>query len=798
MIRAPLMARIYEVLEPRRALLLAATLTLLLLLGAGMLRMRVSENILAMLPDQAQGLFADFELLHRAPFLHKALVTVSAESDAAVPDLTTAARNLAAALTDATNGQTRGLFTRVECGPPAEAGPGTLTALLANQPNYATPESLRALEARLAPEAVRESLRRDWARMNGPEGWAMKDLLRLDPLDFRATALQRIAAANLLPGIRLRDGVFVSADGRHALLVAETPIDITDSSGSDRLLRAFAATAKTTLPEGFTATIVSGHLYAQANAAAIKSDMRLIMVVSSVSLVAIFLLFLRSLQAGWVLLIPLGALCAGGVAVSLTYADVSGITLGFGGVLLGISVDYGLHAFIALKQGGESRAALLARVSRPVLLGAATTMAAFGVLLLSDLPAQRQLAVFSLAGLAMALLLALVVLPHLVSPSPLKRFPLPDFAGLAQKRRSFVLLLGLGLLAMAAWQARSIHFDGNLRALGLASQAIDAAETRVRETWGDVRGKALVLVQGDSLEQALEANDRLYAGLRGGLPSGQVVSLAALLPAASTQAASRELWRSFWENRGPEVLRTVHAEGRALGFSERAFEPFRNLVATAPAPLTAERLRALGLERMIEGLILPPHNSTEPWGVLTLAPDTDEAARLTAEASQGQARFVSQSRFGRDLGQALRDDFVRFLLLACLGVGLILLIALRSPRRVLLVMTPVLTGVACLLTVMGLGGMSFNLYNMAATILIIGLGVDYGVFMLERLERRTDLGTERAVLLSGLTTLAGFGSLALASHPALNSIGLTVLVGMAGTLPGALLLLPALARSRHD
>ncbi|MEG6552159.1 MMPL family transporter, partial [Desulfocurvibacter africanus] len=287
-------------------------------------------------------------------------------------------------------------------------------------------------------------------------------------------------------------------------------------------------------------------------------------------------------------------------------------------------------------------------------------------------------------------------------------------------------------------------------------------------------------------------------GLRGGLPSGEVVSLAALLPAESTQAASRERWNAFWENRAPALLKVLHEEGRALGFSKQAFDPFRNLITLDAAPLSAEGLHALGLERMYEGLLLPPQDTGKPWGVLTLAPDTAEAARLTAEASQDQARFVSQSRFGRDLGQALRDDFVRFLLLACLSVSLILLIALRSPRRVLLAMTPVFAGVAGLLTVMGLGGMSFNLYNMAAAILVIGLGVDYGVFMLERLERRTDLGTEHAVLLSGLTTLAGFGSLALASHPALNSIGLTVLVGMAGTLPGALLLLPALARSQHD
>jgi len=80
--------------------------------------------------------------------------------------------------------------------------------------------------------------------------------------------------------------------------------------------------------------------------------------------------------------------------------------------------------------------------------------------------------------------------------------------------------------------------------------------------------------------------------------------------------------------------------------------------------------------------------------------------------------------------------------------------------------------------------------------LILGLGVDYGVFMVMRGE--VDLGTEKAVLVSGLTTLAGFGALALAAHPALHSIGVTVLLGIGGAVPAALLVIPALSGPRKD
>ena len=57
--------------------------------------------------------------------------------------------------------------------------------------------------------------------------------------------------------------------------------------------------------------------------------------------------------------------------------------------------------------------------------------------------------------------------------------------------------------------------------------------------------------------------------------------------------------------------------------------------------------------------------------------------------------------------------------------------------------------------------------------------------------------TARAVLLAGLTTLAGFGALVLARHPALHSIGLTVLLGIGAAMPTALLVIPALRRNEE-
>jgi predicted exporter len=58
-------------------------------------------------------------------------------------------------------------------------------------------------------------------------------------------------------------------------------------------------------------------------------------------------------------------------------------------------------------------------------------------------------------------------------------------------------------------------------------------------------------------------------------------------------------------------------------------------------------------------------------------------------------------------------------------------------------------------------------------------------------QQEDNLASSRAVLVSGLTTLVGFGALVLAKHPAMYSIGLTVLLGICAAVPTAVLVIPA-------
>jgi predicted exporter len=97
-------------------------------------------------------------------------------------------------------------------------------------------------------------------------------------------------------------------------------------------------------------------------------------------------------------------------------------------------------------------------------------------------------------------------------------------------------------------------------------------------------------------------------------------------------------------------------------------------------------------------------------------------------------------------------------------------------QAVVLLIPPVFAGALALIIISVLGN-SLNLFNFLAMILVLGIGIDFTLFLAEaRGDRRI---TMFAITLSALTTMLSFGLLSLSSTFAVHSFGITVLIGIA-------------------
>jgi hopanoid biosynthesis associated RND transporter like protein HpnN len=145
----------------------------------------------------------------------------------------------------------------------------------------------------------------------------------------------------------------------------------------------------------------------------------------------------------------------------------------------------------------------------------------------------------------------------------------------------------------------------------------------------------------------------------------------------------------------------------------------------------------------------------------------------------------------------LRDAYVQAAWYSLAAIALMVLLHFRSLVAVILALIPVAIGTLWLAGLMGVMGVPINLANIMTLPLVIGIGVTNGIQILNRYAEEGTPGilsrsTGKAVLVSGLTAISGFGSLILAQHLGIRSLGIIMATGIATCMIAALTFLPAL------
>lgn len=145
----------------------------------------------------------------------------------------------------------------------------------------------------------------------------------------------------------------------------------------------------------------------------------------------------------------------------------------------------------------------------------------------------------------------------------------------------------------------------------------------------------------------------------------------------------------------------------------------------------------------------------------------------------------------------LKDSYITAAWYSLAAIAVMVFFHFRSLLAVVLALIPVGLGTLWLVGLMGWHGEPFNPANIMTLPLVIGIGVTNGIHILNRYaEERTPnilaRSTGKAVLVSGLTAIAGFGSLILAQHRGIHSLGFIMAVGIAMCMIAALAFLPAL------
>ncbi len=188
--------------------------------------------------------------------------------------------------------------------------------------------------------------------------------------------------------------------------------------------------------------------------------------------------------------------------------------------------------------------------------------------------------------------------------------------------------------------------------------------------------------------------------------------------------------------------------------------------------------------------------------LIQVYPKEDVWQREKQEAFVQQLRTVDENVTGTpvqllEYTKLLKDSYEEAAWYSLGAIAILVFIHFRSLTCVVLALLPVGIGAIWMVGFMGWTGILFNPANIMTLPLVIGIGVTNGIHILNRFAEEHNpsilaKSTGKAVLVSGLTTIAGFGSLILAKHQGIESLGYVMAVGTATCMTAALTFLPAL------
>lgn len=659
------------------------------------------------------------------------------------------------------------------------------------------PETLRTYRYLLSPTLdtqpldasfLKQALQERVQDLGLPAAAMVEPLLPSDPtLEtlVLAEAWQPVAAPQ-----RLHE-VWFDAAGKEALMVAQTRSAGFDPSAQQAAVDAIGAAFESTrVRSGVQLTLTGPGAFSVEIGSRTAAEAQAIAGIGSAGLVLLLLLAYRSLRTVLLGALPLATAALAGLgAVVALFDSVHGITLAFGFTLIGVAQDYPVHLFSHQRVGLAPHDS--ARGLWPTLAtGVASTCIAYLTFFASGVDGLRQLAVFTIVGLAVAALCTRMLVPPLLAPVTRDAADSPRLARMQDwidrlPRPSW----SLGLLALAAALVLALapgpFWQNDLSRLTPVPADAMARDLRLRDALGAPDVRYVIAVRGTDIEAALQASERLVPALDRLVAEQKVdgYELAArTVPSAATQLARQAKLPD------EATLRSMLDEVLADSpFRADAFEPFIEDVGTArsAAPLRPQDLAGTPLESRVGGLLLG--GGPQVTALVSVTGLADPAAVGAAAAAQG-AELMDLKQASESLVAQYRERVLAALGLAALLLLATVWIALRSWQRVWRVALPMALTTLLILAVLRAFGVELNLFHLVALILAAGLGLDYALFFEHAGDARAQqLRTLHAVLVCSASTLLVFCLLSFSTIPVLRAIGTTVALGVFGNFVLALL-----------
>jgi predicted RND superfamily exporter protein len=709
---------------------------------------------------------------------------------------------------------------------------------------YLSDSEFEAARHRLTRSEMVEQLRQDEAMLAvpGPMAGAIAKSLVNDPLRLREFIAKRFASFAPFRTYQNSDA-FLSPDGRSLLIRIAGTRPPSDLAFCRKITSTLSALAQQVNVDQLSLEFSGAYPIAAQSERSIRKDSIFGVIGSVACLAALFVVaFRRPLPLFSVTFAPvaMGVLYGFGI-YALTTHSISPFTGIIGAMLAGIGIDYAIFYVVHYQQRRSNGRASVDTAGDTVstiggaLLGAwVTSVVGFVAIGFASIPALRDFSVLGSLGLAGALLGTVIILPALLvlsdrgkgkaeSPRGLRISIRPLLAWIDRHAKLCITCSTSILLAAIvglAWAGPWLGLETDPTVMHPRPNPPLDAEVHIAERMGSAPDSLIIHLRVDSPEKLLalahRVDERLASPAAKTVGVAATFSLATLLPDPAVVSKRLDRVGAAYAQRVTADFDSAVAQS---SFNAKSLESYRRFLTILLTPASAPGVHELVPYTQLSKTFLPrqPGSGAAPTEAITLV-----FLRQTLDQRDARQSCIANVRsllkdlpgatptgmgvLSLDTEATIRRDLPRLIFAAISICAVYLMLHFRSVPYAVLAMLPTFFSLVSLLVIAKLAGARMNVANMISIPLLIGVDVDYGIFLVSVIRsstNRADLlqratASSQAVILCAASTLLGFGSLAFTSVPAVRSLGIAVAIGVVTCAAATLfLLLPLLLWMRE-
>jgi len=685
------------------------------------------------------------ELLQQTPFSNKLFVVVSA------PD------------TDTLNSAVETVKDKLkDCSGISESQKTDKNFILSyyyNLPYLWTEQAEQQVSNLITKENLQETSENNVMLLFSPEGNFFKDIVPADPVGIVPVILENFKKLNFAgQNLDFTNGYFTNDKNNTALLLYNTNNNEFDRSQADKIIN-YIKDINGSLPQDCNVFSLGAARYTQENNSIIVNDVKKILIISILLIFFVFVVLVKDKYAIFVYAVPLLVLIPSAAFTFLKFGFLSGITLGFGSILMGLAVDYSVYVYYSFKSSNKDikKSEILKKVSKPIILSGLTSIMSFLVLYFCDIILFKQLAYFAVFGLIYAVLIAIFLAPifYKVQNKQTVTIKLPESIDCKFSIILIILIICLGLISL-----KFIKTDFSLESLNSVSkQCLQDRKTFDEFVGYDTNTKSMLLVGGESKEEILSLSNKISN-----------FDILNFVPSKEQKEQNLNRWKQFWNReRISKLKKDINSFYKQYGIDTNIFNQFYNFLETAQGPKDVK-------EFDITTMYNPFIKFKDKEYMIHFVDD----GFIIPQEFKDNKNIVLLSQ--KELQNALSDKTIKTIFFVTLFILLsdffLLTFSFKNVKLALVSFIPILVSVSTFIILSSVFSVKLNLFSLFCLPLIIGLSVDYVIFIVHQYTKSKTLYPSVAVVVAALSSLAGFGSLIFAGHTVLFSMGFALSVGI--------------------